>query len=122
MKRLLAFFGLTYALTWACFITVALHTMTELPRQSLVLLGAFAPAIIAVALNAICGGSSGVCALLRPVLRWRVSIVWYLFALFFMAALKLVSDAGFTSVEVFENHDKGWIAALGVRSAEPALH
>ena len=42
MKRLLLFFALTCALTWACFITVAVHPMPAALRQSLILLGAFA--------------------------------------------------------------------------------
>jgi ubiquinone/menaquinone biosynthesis C-methylase UbiE len=29
----------------------------------------------------------------------------------------LLADAGFTAVQVFENHDKGWIAALGAKPA-----
>ncbi|MGB7136477.1 MAG: methyltransferase domain-containing protein, partial [Acidobacteriaceae bacterium] len=29
----------------------------------------------------------------------------------------LLTDAGFTEVQIFENHDKGWIAALGTKPA-----
>lgn len=36
--------------------------------------------------------------------------------------MTFLADAGFSSVEVFEIHDKGWIAALGVPSAAVALH
>ena len=90
MKRLLLFFAVTYVLTWTCFITVAVRPMSPLLRQSLVLVGAFAPAIAAITLTAIHDGAPGVRDLLRPVMRWRVSVLYYGIALFFMAAVKLV--------------------------------
>ena len=31
----------------------------------------------------------------------------------------LLADAGFINVQVFENHDKGWIAALGTKQPAP---
>ncbi len=89
MSRLFLFFALTYVLTWACFITVAARPMTPPVFQGLILLGAFAPAIIAISLSGLRDGLLGVGVLLRPALRWRVSFLYYVVALFFIAAIKL---------------------------------
>src|SRR5262249_19584786 len=47
------------------------------------------PAIVAVALTARSEGVAGVKSLLLPLFRWRVGPQWYLFAIGFMAAIKL---------------------------------
>jgi uncharacterized protein len=89
-RPLLVFFLLTYAVMWACFIPVAI----AIPAQSvlgsmLLLIGTFAPGLAACGLTARAAGSSGVAALLRPVLQWRVAARFYLFAAGYMAAVKL---------------------------------
>ena len=91
MGPLLQFFLLSYALMWTCFITVAVaipaHTFLG---QVLLLVGAFAPSLAAVWLTARADGEAGVRALLGRILRWRVSAKWYVFALGYTAAIKLV--------------------------------
>jgi len=87
------FFGLTYALMWACFIPVA---VAEIPIYSplggvLLLLGTFAPSLVALWLTSRTEGDSGVRALLGGVLKWRVAARWYLFALAFIPAIKLTA-------------------------------
>ena len=87
------FFVLTYALTWACFIPVA---VAEIPIYSplggvLLLLGTFAPSLVALWLTSRTEGDSGVRALLGGVLKWRVAARWYLFALAFIPAIKLTA-------------------------------
>lgn len=90
MKRLALFFALTYALTWVCFITVAARPMPPLLGQTLALAGASAPALAAIALTAHHDGAPGVRVLLRPAVRWRVPVFYYIFALFFIAVVKLI--------------------------------
>ena len=87
---LLTFFSLTYALMWACFISVAAAIpATTLLGRSLLLLGTFAPSLAALWLTARSEGGTGVNALLRRVIQWRVALPWYLFAAGYMAVIKL---------------------------------
>jgi membrane protease YdiL (CAAX protease family) len=85
------FFVLTYAVMWTCFISVAtLAIPTRTPLGAvLVLVGAFAPGLVALWLTARAEGGPGVRALLGHVLRWRVAALWYLFAAGYIAAIKL---------------------------------
>src|SRR3989442_15411579 len=55
----------------------------------LLLLGTFAPSLVALWLTARVEGDSGLRALLGGVLRWRVAAGWYLFALAYIPAIKL---------------------------------
>ena len=96
MRSLLKFFLLTYALTWVCFISVVTmsHARPTAPATailsgSLLLLGTFAPALMALVVTARDEGRRGLGVLLRPVIRWRVSWRWYLFAVGYLPALKL---------------------------------
>src|SRR5262249_51172247 len=89
-KSLLAFFLLTYALTWTCWF-LAWRLQHALPAVAglggpVFLLGVFAPALVALALSARADGRAGALALLRPVLQWRVPARWYVFAAGYMAA------------------------------------
>lgn len=54
-------------------------------------LGVFAPAFVAVALTARHEGRSGVGALLGRLIQWRAGLGWYVFALTYMAAIKLTA-------------------------------
>jgi membrane protease YdiL (CAAX protease family) len=85
------FFVLTYAMTWTCFISLAtLAVSTRTPLGALVvLLGVFAPGLVALSLTARAEGGPGVRALLGRILRWRVAAQWYLFAAGYIAAIKL---------------------------------
>jgi len=85
------FFVLTYAVTWTCFISLAtLAVSTRTPLGALlVLLGVFAPGLVALSLTARAEGGPGVRALLGRILRWRVAAQWYLFAAGYIAAIKL---------------------------------
>ena len=69
---LVLFFVLAYLLTWACFIPVAVAIPARTPfGGALLLLGAYAPAIVAIALTAWRGGRGAVRELVAPLLRWR---------------------------------------------------
>jgi membrane protease YdiL (CAAX protease family) len=87
---LIAFVVLTFAMTWVLFITVA----TAIPASTahgyaLVLLGAFAPGIVAVVLTARQTGRDGVRALLARILITNVAAKWYVFAVSYVVVVKL---------------------------------
>src|SRR5437867_2658916 len=95
---LLRFFALTYLVTWTCFIA-AVALSGSLPPgtglgpgiSALVLLGTFAPSLVALGLTARAEGGTGVRALLSRLFEWQVSARWYVFAVGFMAAIKLAA-------------------------------
>src|SRR5258708_26671738 len=86
------FLVLTFAVTWICFTTVAARAvLAHAPLGALLLLlGAFAPGLVALWLTARADGSTSVRALLGRTLQWRVAAPWYLFAVGYIAAIKLV--------------------------------
>lgn len=97
MGSLVKFFFLTYALTWACFITVVRISHGPAPntpglalvRGFLLLLGTFAPSLVALGITARAEGRLGVRAMLRRVVQWQVGTRWYLFAILYLPAIKL---------------------------------
>jgi membrane protease YdiL (CAAX protease family) len=91
-RFLLWFFLFTYAVTWTCFISVAAGAIPagSRLRALVVLLGVYAPSLVALWLTARAEGATGVRSLLRRILMWRVGARWYLFAVGYMAAIKLV--------------------------------
>jgi membrane protease YdiL (CAAX protease family) len=94
---LLKFFFLTYAVTWACFITVVMISQGPAPTAPtlalvagfLLLLGTFTPALVALGITAHSEGRQGVGALLRRMVQWQVGRRWYLFAIGYLPAIKL---------------------------------
>lgn len=96
MRALLTFFSLTFALTWLAWFAAARIAAgpgpgapSAIPVTPVLLLGVFAPAIVALALTARSGGRAAVLALLARIGRWRVGVRWYLFAAGYMVAVKL---------------------------------
>src|SRR5690349_9117498 len=92
-SSLFVFFWLAFALMWICFFTVA---FVPIPAGSplggaLILLGAFAPALAALAVTFRAEGRCGVIALLRGIIQWRVAVKYYVFALGFMVVIKLTA-------------------------------
>jgi hypothetical protein len=95
---LLGFFALTYIVTWTCFIAaVALSGSPPSGAplrpglRALILLGTFAPSLVALGLTARSEGGAGLRALLRRLFEWRVSARWYVFAVGYMASIKLAA-------------------------------
>ena len=87
---LVKFVVLTYVVTWTCFISVAAAIPARTPLGAvLVLLGAFAPSLVALWLAARGEGGTGIRTLLGRVLQWRVAAPWYLFAVGYIPAIKL---------------------------------
>jgi membrane protease YdiL (CAAX protease family) len=85
---LVTFFALTFAITWACF-TAAGFLVPAGAQWPLLIIGAFAPSLVAVLLTAKREGKPGVKALLSRLGEWHVGLRWYAFALFYMAAIKI---------------------------------
>lgn len=85
---LLLFFSLTFAITWTCWIGYATPALAPV-RLLLLFLGIFAPSFVALALTARAEGGEEVRALLARLFEWRASARWYVFAVGFIAAIKL---------------------------------
>jgi membrane protease YdiL (CAAX protease family) len=96
---LLKFFSLTYVVNWSCFVAVAALSGTTASALSagaglrvlLLYVGIFAPSLVALGLTAQAEGLAGTRALLRRLLGWRVGARWYVFAVSYMAAIKLAA-------------------------------
>lgn len=97
MILLKKFFLLTYALSWTCFITVAIfskrtHSIFSgsgvLP-QALLLLGTFTPSLVALWLTTQYGIPGATKKLLGKIGKWHVHFGWYMFAFFYIAVIKL---------------------------------
>ncbi len=81
------FFGLTFALSWAVWMPLALLQI----EHPVYRLGTFGPAIVALALTAAREGRAGLRDLGEKVLIWRVSVFWYLFSFFSTAVVALAA-------------------------------
>lgn len=95
-SALLGFFSLTFAFSWIAWLaSAALATPGHAGLFGLggpvFLLGVFAPAFVALALTAYHEGGAGIARLLVRIGRWQVGARWYLFAIGFMAATKLLA-------------------------------
>jgi membrane protease YdiL (CAAX protease family) len=97
MRSLLKFFSLTYIVSWILWIAAAAILRGAAQRPSgflaiggfLYLLGVFSPALVGLALTARADGRAGMLALLRRTVKWSVGARWYVFAVVYMAAIKL---------------------------------
>ena len=85
------FFVLAYAWMWACFIPVAAQVVPQPLRVPLTVVGAFGPALAALLITARSAGREGVRRLLDRVLQGPVAARWILFAVLYMAAIKLTA-------------------------------
>lgn len=97
MRPLLRFFLLTYLASWTLWAAAAaLVAGTASPGSGLSALGVLLflpgtimPSLVALALTARAEGRAGTQALLRPILEAPAAARWYVFALGYMAAIKL---------------------------------
>jgi membrane protease YdiL (CAAX protease family) len=83
---LIAFFVLAYLLTWWIYPLLKFSPL-------LGIFGLFGPAIAAIIMAAVTDGKSGVKALLRRVVLWRVGLPWYVIALGLPTILSLATAA-----------------------------
>ena len=81
---LITFFVLAYALSWWPWILYAL----DLSPQPI---AGFGPFLAAIVVLAITRSKTGVVALLRRMVRWRVAPVWYAVALLLPVAITVIS-------------------------------
>jgi uncharacterized protein len=81
---LITFFVLAYALSWWPWILYAL----DLSPQPI---AGFGPFLAAIVVLAITRGKTGVVALLRRMVRWRVAPVWYTVALLLPLAITVIA-------------------------------
>ena len=89
---LLSFLALSYAVTWAAFITVARWVPAQTAAgYALVLFGAYTPGIVALFLTARAEGSRGVWALLRRIMVADVPVRLYIVAVTYIAVVKLTA-------------------------------
>ena len=90
---LVAFFGLTFVLSWGLWLPAALasHGRMTFSLAPMVtgILGAFGPTLAGVIMTALEEGWPGLKHLGRRLGLWRVGIQWYLFVLLWPALLSL---------------------------------
>lgn len=94
---LLKFFSLTYVMAWTCWVaagSISSGPASDAPgraalAQALLLLGTFAPGLVALAMTGLAGGRAATRALLGRVFRWDVGARWYVFAVGYIPAIKL---------------------------------
>ena len=86
------FFAATYAIAWSCFIAVAVaHPLSTVWGQGLLLVGTFSPSFVALALTHRIQGRGGVRTLFARVVQGSAPLRWYVFAVGYIAAIKLVT-------------------------------
>src|SRR5690242_2232290 len=96
---LATFFVLAFSLAWVSWgaASAILAQRASTPswlssmRGPLFLVGTFAPGIVSLALEAYSGGRAGAWALFRRIGRWHVPARWYVFAISYMAFIKLAA-------------------------------
>ena len=87
---LLEYFLLAFALTWTCFIAVAVAIPARSPLGSaLLILGAYMPAVAATWCTWRSTGVEGVRELWSRAIQTAVATRWFVFAAVYMAAIKL---------------------------------
>lgn len=94
--RLLAFFSLTFLVTWSVWFAAAGlaapgNTGVFGGRGPVFLLGIFAPGLVALALTAHAEGRPGVARLLARIGHWRVGARWYAVAIGYFVVIKLAA-------------------------------
>lgn len=94
---LLVYFALAYGISWLLWLPAILgHLQGHLHFEDAAIflfLGSFGPLLSALATAALSGGRAGVRAWAKGLLRWRVSVVWYLVALYGFPALGMLTVA-----------------------------
>ncbi len=85
----MTFFLITYAVSWSLWYAAA--RVSGGLSTVFVYVGTFAPALVAIAMTLHAAGSRSVQSLIANLFRWRVGVRWYVFAIGFMAAVKLTT-------------------------------
>ncbi len=96
MRQLTAFFLLTFLVSWARFFGSAAVTPTGASPAAgvagaIYIVGVFAPALVALALTLLTNERAGTFALVRRMVQVPQGARWYVFALGYMAGIKLAA-------------------------------
>jgi uncharacterized protein len=120
-RHLVAFFVLTFAITWGLGACYALFP-TQLEElfgkisaaNPLFFVAVYAPSLSAIVVTAYTSGASGLRELLSRLLRWRVGLKWYLTVILGVPLLLLTSAAlsAWFSGESLEFGPRNWRLAL----------
>lgn len=97
-RPLLKFFSLSFAAAWICWIAAGAISHRSDPGDpalatlvgALFLVGTFSPGLIALALTERADGRAGTRALFRQIFKWKVGARWYVFALAYIPAIKVL--------------------------------
>src|SRR5229473_5069994 len=116
MKRhpLLAFFALTFGLTWglgACFAMFPAQLTAVFGKLSvtnpLFILAVYAPSISSIIVSGLIDGPAGVRRLLGGFLRWQIGVQWYL-AIFvgipMLSAIAMLLSAALAQTPLIVDH------------------
>ena len=93
MKLLIKFFAITFAMTWTLWLAAALIWRIAPGRAFLFLPGTIAPAVVALFLTVNSEGQLRARALLGRAIAWRVPLRWYVFAIGYIAVIKIAAAA-----------------------------
>jgi membrane protease YdiL (CAAX protease family) len=88
MPMMTVYFTVVFLLTWALWLAANMFS-TPVLQPLLFYLGVFMPAIVALAMTYRARGAAGVQQLLKKLVKIDVGARWFLFALLFMASVKL---------------------------------
>ena len=86
---MILYFTLVFAVSWALWFAANAAT-GPIVRTVLIYAGVFTPGIVALALTRLRHGASGVQRLVARLVKFDVGLRWFAFALFFIAAVKLL--------------------------------
>jgi membrane protease YdiL (CAAX protease family) len=93
MRRhpVISFYVLAFVISWLGWVPQAAYSHGLFPIQSplFLLLGGGGPTFAALIVTLVLTGKGGVRELFAPLLRWRVSVVWYCVALFWQPGILL---------------------------------
>lgn len=91
MRALTKFVAITFAVSWGLWLLAATIPASVPGHTALFLPGTLTPAVVALWLTASEEKKAGARALLRRLVAWRISPRWYVLALGYMAAIKLLA-------------------------------
>jgi membrane protease YdiL (CAAX protease family) len=91
-----SFFILTFVLSWALWIPVALSSLGVAPfgvqtgtGAILILIGAFSPSLSGIVMAGLTEGRQGIRRMLGRLFKWRIGVSWYLVTLFLVPVVSL---------------------------------
>ena len=87
-----AYFVLVYALSWACWIPLAIaRTWLSFPYIVFAVAGNGMPSLLGIVLTALVGGKAGLAELFGRLGRVRAPLIWYAVVLLLIPALRLAA-------------------------------